>query len=159
MRRQMIARCIAAFSFLAFCLPAYSLHAQAANASASPVRPSELAGLYRMDTPSPDASSVIRFLRLFADGRSRLEFVRIDVAGGEIRAHATVGPFHRHAWRLKAPGAGAATQLCFELETTESCTAFHKEMPSGDLLLFAPEANWGSPTLVLRRQGSGSSIP
>jgi hypothetical protein len=159
MRRQVIARSVAVCSFLVFGLSGNSLIAQVVTASGASVRPPELAGLYRIETPSLGSASVIRFLRLFADGRSRLESIRIDVTGAKVRTETTVGPFQRHPWRLKAPSAGAATQLCFELKITESCTAFHKEMPSGDLLLFAPEANWGSPSLILRRQGPGSPIP
>ena len=159
MRRRMIARCVTVSSLLVLGFPARPLIAQAVAASATPVRPVELAGLYRIENPSVDSASVIRFLRLFPDGRSRLESVRINAAGAEVRARVTVGLFHRRAWRLNAPSVGAATQLCFELKTIEKCTAFHKEMPSGDLLLFAPEANWGSPSLTLRRQGSSSSIP
>ena len=159
MRRQGIARSVASSAFLVLGLSGHSLIAQVVTASAVALRPPELAGLYRMETPSVDSASVIRFLRLFADGRSRLESIRIDVTGARVRAETTVGPFQRHPWRLKAPSAGAATQLCFELKVTESCTAFHMEMPSGDLLLFASEANWGSPSLILHRQGRASPIP
>jgi hypothetical protein len=159
MRRHVIGRSVAVSAFLVLGLSGHSLIAQVVTASAATLRPPELAGLYRMETPSLDSASVIRFLRLFADGRSRLESIRIDVTGAKVRAETTVGPFQRHPWRLNVPSTGAATQLCFELTITESCTAFHMEMPSGDLLLFAPEANWGSPSLILHRQGPGSPIP
>ena len=153
MRRQVIARCVAVSSFLAIGFPVHSLIAQSATTSIATQRPPEFAGRYRIDSPSAEPASMIRFIRLFSDGRSRLESVRIDATGPEVRARVTVGPFHRHAWTIKESRAGTPTQLCLELEATESCMAFHMEMPSGNLLLFAPEANWGSPSLILRRQG------
>jgi hypothetical protein len=158
MNRQVIARCVAVFSFLAVGFPVHLSMAQSVTPALAKTRPPELAGRYRVDSPSSDAASTIRFIKLFSDGRSRLEFVRIDATGPQVLARVTAGPFHRHPWTLKQRGAGTPTQLCFELEAAESCMAFHLEMPSGDLLLFAPEANWGSPSLRLRRQGPVSSF-
>lgn len=152
--RHQVARCLVACLAFVFVFPLRSANAQAATASTTEVRPSELAGLYRMITPSTDSTSVIRFLRLFADGRSRLESVRIDANQAPVRARVEVEAFHRRPWGLKTRSATAAPQLCFEMRTIESCTAFHREGPGGDLLLFAPGANWGSPTLILRRQAT-----
>lgn len=149
-----VTRYLFACSAFVLVAPFRSAEAQAATASATTVRPSELAGLYRMVTPSTDSTSVIRFLRLFADGRSRLESVRIDANRAPVRARVEVGGFHRRPWGLKTASATAAPKLCFEMRAAESCTAFHREMPGGDLLLFAPGANWGSPTLILRRQAA-----
>lgn len=152
-------RFIAASSFLLLALPLHLAHTQVATASAASVRPADLAGLYRMETPSSNATSTVRYLRLFSDGRSRLESVRIDGTASPISARVEVGPIHQHPWRVKMLSPGAAPQLCFQMNATESCTAFHKEMPGGDLFLFAPDANWGSPTLILRREGSDRTSP
>lgn len=126
-------------------------HAQAVSVSTSR-RPAGLAGLYRLETPANDSSSVITFLRLLPNGRSRIESLHIDASGTALRARVQVGPFSTHPWRTKLVTTGGSPQLCFEIRRAESCAAFHKQGPRGDLLLFAPEALWGEPTLVLRRQ-------
>lgn len=153
MHRQ-FARCLVACTAVVLAFPVRSANAQAAIASATMLRPAELAGLYRMVTPSTDSTSVIHFLRLFPDGRSRMESVRIDASRAPVRARVEVQTFHRRPWGLKTSSASAAPQLCFEMRTAEACTAFHREMPRGDLHLFAPGAHWGSPTLILRRQAN-----
>jgi hypothetical protein len=156
MRRSSRTRFLAASSFLLLMLSGHIAHGQVANVSVTSSRPADLVGLYRIDNPVIDATSTIHYLRLMRDGRSRLESVRIDAAGVPIRASVEIGPFHRHPWSVKTLGEGASN-LCFERDAAESCMAFHQEMPRGDLLLFKPDANWGSPTLILRRQGSARS--
>jgi len=127
-------------------------HAQAVSVSATRANLPELASLYRLETPAAIAPSAIRFLRLLPDGRSRIETVRVDLAAESVRATVSVESFSRRPWRLKTLSPGASPQLCFELGKTESCSAFHMEMPRGDLLLFSSAANWGAPTLILRRE-------
>lgn len=150
--RIVVCRVAALMSGLFVASPMASARAQTVPVSAVPVRPATLSGLYRLETPSPDSRSIITFLRLLPDGRSRLELLRIDDVGPTVRAVVEVGPFHRHPWRTKALAPGASPQLCFEIKRAESCSAFHVEGPRGDILLFAPEALWGEPTWVLRRQ-------
>jgi hypothetical protein len=156
MRSRMTSCRVAAWLSVVVIVPPLALaHAQAVSVSAAPVRPANLAGLYRVETPSIDSTSVITFLRLYTDGRNRLESVHIDASGATVGARVEVGQFHRHPWRTKALAPGASPQLCFEINRAESCAAFHMEGPHGDLLLFAPEALWGKPTWVLRRQAGG----
>jgi hypothetical protein len=140
-----------AVAIMLACATASAQTAKAVSVSA-PVRPAGLAGLYRVATPAMDSSSVITFLRLLPDGRSRLESLHIDTSAGIVRARVEVGAFHRNPWRTKVAAPGASPQLCFEMTKGQSCAAFHMEGSRGDLLLFAPEALWGEPTLVLRRQ-------
>ena len=156
MRPSLIAHGLFVSSFVLATVAGRDGQAQTFNASGDPVRPAALAGLYRIEVPSTVSTSSIQFLRLFVDGRSRIELVRIDGTGRPVQARVLVGSFSEHPWRLKATSAEHGQQLCFEMDGSESCTAFHQEMPRGDLLLFAPDANWGSPTIILRRQGSDS---
>ena len=125
--------------------------AQVVSASAPLTRSTDLVGLYRLERPSSIAPSTITFLRLLPDGRSRIETLHIDAAQ-TVRATVKVERFNRRPWGLKTVSPGGSPQLCFDLQGTESCSSFHMEMPRRDLLLFAPDANWGAPTLILRRE-------
>jgi hypothetical protein len=142
-------RVAACLSVLVVARPA---SAQVTPTTISSPRPLELAGLYRMESPMAPAMSEILFLRLFPNGRSRVESVVIDTKGESVRTSVKVGGFHRWPWRLKTLQPGASPYICFEIKEAESCTAFHQEGPRRDLLLFGPDAAWGSPTLILRRQ-------
>jgi len=125
--------------------------AQVVSASAPLTRSTDLAGLYRLERPSSIAPSTISFLRLLPDGHSRVETLHIDAAQS-VRATVKVGRFSSRLWGLKSVSPGASPKLCFDVQGTESCLAFHIEMPRRDLLLFAPDANWDEPTLILRRE-------
>jgi hypothetical protein len=120
-------------------------------------RPAEIVGLYRIEIPSAVAPHQMKFLRLLADGRARWETVDIEPASSGVRASTTIGEFSNKRWHLKSVGAGLAPQFCFPEERRESCYAFHAEKPRYDLLLFAPDANWSEPTIVLRRERVSST--
>jgi hypothetical protein len=120
-------------------------------------RPAELAGLYRVEVPSALAPHKIKFLRLLADGRARWETIDINAATSAVNAHTSIGPFSEKRWHLRAVAAGRAPQLCFPQERSESCYAFHAETPTYDLLLFAPDANWSEPTIILRRERASNT--
>ena len=123
-----------------------------AVAPAVSTNPPELAGLYRLEVPATVAPSTITFLRLLPNGRSRVETLHIDPHAARIRATVKVEPFSHRPWKLKEVSPGRSPQFCFALREVESCSAFHVEGPRSDLLLFGPNANWGSPTLILRRE-------
>lgn len=139
------------FVFVAALLYTSSGGAQVVSTSAPLTRSSDLSGLYRLERPSSIAPSSITFLRLLPDGRSRVETLHID-GGQSVRASVKVGRFSSRPWGLKTVSPGASPQLCIDVQGTVSCLAFHTEMPRRDILLFAPGANWGEPTLILRRE-------
>ena len=152
MRRPLIDRCLRVLGLLLLVVGITKADAQLAMASKAPGRPTALSGLYRIEIPASGSVSVIRFIRLFPDGRNRIEAVQLDASGARLQAKVSVSPFHRNRWGLKEVSPERAPQLCFAINGADSCAAFHQEMPSGDLLLFAADANWGSPSLILRRQ-------
>lgn len=120
-------------------------------------RPMEMAGLYRVESPSSIAPQKIRFLRLLPDGRARWETLVIDGKSSTVKASVTVGEFSNRRWHLKNVGDGRAPHLCYPDIAGESCYAFHAETPRNDLLLFGPDANWGEPTIILRREQASNT--
>ena len=100
----------------------------------------------------------MRPLRLLRDGRIRWETLVIDASSPDLRARVYAGGFRNGRWRLKSIGEGRAPVLCLPDDFGEICYAFHAQFPGNDLLLFGADANWGEPTLTLRRQTSSPSF-
>jgi hypothetical protein len=96
----------------------------------------------------------VTFLRLYADGRSRLENVRIRDVGGIARAELEVGPAHRAAWEVQTPNlpraAGRLERLCVEWAGRLSCDRYERDSATGDVTLFG-DASAGSARLRLER--------
>ena len=138
-------------------LAAFPLESRAQNQLVARTdHPVEMAGLYRVESPSAIAPRKIEFLRLLADGRARWETLEIDAANPTVKGKVTVGKFGEKRWHLKELRSGRAPQICYPEARGESCYAFHAETPRNDLLLFAPNANWGEPTIILRREGASN---
>jgi hypothetical protein len=136
----------------------------APRSRATPIatRPAELAGLYRIETPErlrPSArlrppAAEMTFLRLYADGRSRLENVTVRDVGGSARPEVQVAPTHRNAWDVRTPSeqdaAGRLDRLCVEWVGALACDRFERDDATGDVTLFAG-AGAGTAKLRLER--------
>ncbi|AHG91177.1 hypothetical protein J421_3640 [Gemmatirosa kalamazoonensis] len=125
-------------------------------------RPTELAGLYRIDVPErlrPSARlrmpvTEVTLLRLSADGASRLENVTVRDTAGVARARVEVGRAHRTPWEVRTPAvagaAGRLGQLCVEWAGRVDCKRYERDAETGDVRLFA-DATAASAVLTLDR--------
>ena len=113
--------------------------AQSASAGKTPdagFTVSNIAGLYQMVDPRgyADPLTAATYLRLLADGRSRLEGVIVSDIGGSINARTEIGSYHRNPWRLRSTPAGE--ELCFDVGGKSKCAQVERDLATNDLLLF-----------------------
>lgn len=114
--------------------------------------PAELVGLYQMQAPPemPTARMMrdeSTYLRLAADGRSRLENLTTRDSATGVVPSVELGPWHRNPWSVRpaaTPRGAAATmdgRLCFDAPNhTQPCTFYHRDPGTGDLTLYAAPA-------------------
>ena len=136
--------------------------APAPQAPASPSVPAELVGLYLMQAPSEmPAARMMRdestYLRLAADGRSRLENLTTRDAATGVVPSVELGPWHRNPWSVR-PAATPRTadeamdgRLCFEAPNhSQPCDFYHRNPRTGDLTLYAAPAAWKMELRLLK---------
>lgn len=153
---------LAALSALVLICGAAVFAAPAPQAAAGRDVPAGLVGLYLMRAPSDvHEARMMRdeftYLRLAADGRSRLENLTTSDSMAGVAPAVEVGPWHRNPWSVKSattPRGAAATmdgRLCFDApDHTQPCDFYHLDSATGDLSLYAAPAAT-RPTLVLRK--------
>jgi hypothetical protein len=153
---------LAALSALVLICGAAVFAAPAPQAAAGRDVPAGLVGLYLMQAPagSPVGRMMrdeFTYLRLAADGRSRLENLTTSDSTAGVAPAVEVGPWHRNPWSVKSaatPRGAAATmdgRLCFDApDHTQPCDFYHRDSATGDLSLYAAPAAT-RPTLVLRK--------
>lgn len=141
---------VASLSAVAYALPTPTVAGQED-------RPGEIAGLYWMVPPDMPAAMrqlapgrEFTYLRLGADGRSRLENVAVDASGERVAPSTEVGPWSTLGWRVRRSAAGGAAQLCWQLGRDLTCRPYRRDAASGDLTLFKGAVG-GPVDLVLRR--------
>jgi len=142
---------------------ALTVAARPAPRATDATRPAMLAGLYRMEAPERVRPAPrlrmpvteVTFLRLFPDGRSRLENLAVTDRAGAVAADVQVGAMHRHPWEVQTPSpsgapAPALARLCLEVAGSVVCQRYERDAVTGDVTLFA-DATAGSAVLRLER--------
>lgn len=149
--RRAVSKLAALAALLVLCGAAV-FAAPAPQAPVSPSLPAEFVGLYLMQAPPEfPAARMMRdestYLRLAADGRSRLENLTTRDAATGVVPSVEVGPWHRNPWSVRpaATPRGAAAvmdgRLCFDAANhTQPCTFYHRDPRTGDITLYAAPA-------------------
>lgn len=106
----------------------------------------ELAGV------KADPLAAAAYLRLLADGRSRLEAVVVSDVNGSIASRTEVGTFARTPWAVKSTPTGP--ELCFDVAGKWKCDQVERDLASNDLLLYDPARPRGHADLRLHRVAS-----
>jgi hypothetical protein len=145
---------------VAFLWAVSSTSAQSIKAVASPdagLSASNIAGLYQMLDPRGYADSLVAatYLRLFPDGRSRLEGVVVSDVNGSISSKTEIGNFHRTPWAVKQTSAGP--ELCFDVAGKSQCAQLERDPATNDLLLYDSTRPRGHADLRLHRLGAATA--
>lgn len=154
------------FHILVAVVVAVPLHAQTI---AAVHRPSDHAGLYRIEPPRPqrdaafDMTREFAFFRLLPDGRVRMEEMTVDTRGERIAPTVRVGAWTGDRWSVRPAGATGAAAFCLPGPGTPperaagsapaasaprgaTCLPYDRDPTTGDLAL-----RMGTERLMLRR--------
>jgi hypothetical protein len=157
-----VASKLAALSTLVVLCGAAVFAAPSPQSPAATGVPAQFVGLYLMRAPADfPVGRMMRdeftYLRLAADGRSRLENLTTSDSTAGVAPAVEVGPWHRNPWSVRPAAAprGAADslegRLCFDLPNhTQPCDFYHRDPGTGDLTLYAAPAAT-KVTLLLRK--------
>ena len=116
----------------------------------------EIAGLYWMLPPDVPSMRLLApgreftYIRLAADGRSRLENVMVDASGERISPTVTVADWSTQLWKVIPASEDKAPQLCWELGSRLICNFYQRDPQSGDITMYSDSIG-GKLELVLRR--------
>jgi beta-lactamase regulating signal transducer with metallopeptidase domain len=105
-------------------------------------QPAEIVGLYLMETPDVPSSVMLApgreftYLRLSADGRSRMENVTVDARGEQVAPSVEVGPWSTDKWQVQPATGGSAAKLCWQLGVKLVCSTYARNAASGDITLY-----------------------
>jgi beta-lactamase regulating signal transducer with metallopeptidase domain len=126
------------------------------RSDASSRQRAEIAGLYWMLPPDVPSMRLLApgreftYIRLAADGRSRLENVMVDASGERISPTVTVADWSTQLWKVIPASEDKAPQLCWELGSRLICNFYQRDPQSGDITMYSDSIG-GRLELVLRR--------
>jgi beta-lactamase regulating signal transducer with metallopeptidase domain len=121
-----------------------------------PAQPAEIVGLYWMMAPDVPSHVMLApgreftYLRLAADGRSRLENVAVDASGETVSPSVEVARWSTEAWHVLPAANGVPAKLCWQLGTKMLCSVYAREPRSGDIAIYRDSVG-GKIELKLQR--------
>jgi hypothetical protein len=120
-------------------------------------QPLDIAGLYWMQPPAGIPSDKMlapgrefTYLRLAADGRSRLENVTVDATGSQIVPNVEVGPWSSAKWQVRTNTKDKSVTLCWPIGAQLPCHPYVRDTKSGDITLYSNNGD-GKVVMVLQR--------